>query len=619
MRTLYARTRPGRGSSPAPALAAFALAACALAAAGVRAQDGERMNIVLFLIDDLGYRDVGAYNPDTFYETPNIDALARGGMRFTDGYAASPVCSPTRYSIMTGRYPSRVDATDWFTGRRVERFAPAPLRDRMPLEEVTVAEALRSAGYATFFAGKWHLGPDEAWWPEAQGFDVNVGGHHRGSPPGPGRYFAPWDNPRLDAGAPGEFLTDRLAAETADFVRSRAGGPFFAVMSLYSVHIPLMAPADLVAKYEAKARAEAAAGTAGPEFLEEEQVWPTDAPRRVRVVQSHPVYAAMVEAMDRAVGRVLDAIDETGQAERTAVFFVSDNGGLSTAEGLPTSNLPLRGGKGWLYEGGIRVPFVARVPGVTAPGSVSSAPALTTDLYPTILELAGLPARPAQHLDGVSLLPALRGGPLPERALLLALSPLLQSGRLPRRRHPARPVEAAGAFRGRARSAPRPRRRPRRAGRPCGTRACACSRPARSAARVVSGGRRQVPRCEGRRFGPLDAVVAPGSRPAATTGRGLHAAAYTPPAPRENAVPHGRSRLAGSPSRLAADLAQRARRGPRPLPRCVRRRAGLPEWTDAGPVAVTTPIETVRPMEPPGAVRAPERACGCRFRPGRVC
>ena len=375
------------------------------------------MNIVLFLIDDLGYRDVGAYNPDAFYETPNIDALARGGMRFTDGYAASPVCSPTRYSIMTGRYPSRVDATDWFTGRRVERFAPAPLRDRMPLEEVTVAEALRSTGYATFFAGKWHLGPDEGWWPEAQGFDVNRGGHHRGSPPGPGRYFPPWDNPRLDASAPGEFLTDRLAAETADFVRSRAGEPFLAVMSLYSVHIPLMAPADLVAKYEEKARAAAASGAAGPEFLAEEQVWPADTPRRVRVVQSHPVYAAMVEAMDAAVGRVLDALDETGMAERTAVFFVSDNGGLSTAEGLPTRNLPLRGGKGWLYDGGIRVPFLARVPGVTAPGSVSSVPVLTTDLYPTILELAGLPARPAQHLDGLSLVPALRGGPLPERAL----------------------------------------------------------------------------------------------------------------------------------------------------------------------------------------------------------
>ena len=413
----HTRTTRGLVSTLSLAFTAAVLAACAVTFAGTGAQDGERMNIVLFLIDDLGYRDVGAYNPDTFYETPNIDALARGGMRFTDGYAASPVCSPTRYSIMTGRYPSRVDATDWFTGRRVERFAPAPLRDRMPLEEVTVAEALRSAGYATFFVGKWHLGPDQDWWPEAQGFDVNVGGHHRGSPPGPGRYFAPWDNPRLAADAPGEFLTDRLAAETADFVRSRAGEPFFAVMSLYSVHIPLMAPADLVAKYEEKARATAESWAEGPEFLEEEQVWPTDAPRRVRVVQSHPVYAAMVESMDRAVGRVLDALDESGLAERTAVFFVSDNGGLSTAEGLPTSNLPLRGGKGWLYEGGIRVPFLARVPGFTAPGSVSPVPVLTTDLYPTILELAGLPARPAQHLDGVSLLPAFRGGSLPERAL----------------------------------------------------------------------------------------------------------------------------------------------------------------------------------------------------------
>lgn len=386
---------------------------------GDGARDGarERRNIVLFLIDDLGYRDVGAYNPDTFYETPNIDRLAQSGMRFTDGYAASPVCSPTRYSLMTGRYPSRVDATNFFAGRRVERFAPAPLRDHMPLEEVTVAEALAAAGYATFFAGKWHLGPDATYWPEAQGFDVNIGGHHRGSPPGPGRYFAPWDNPRLDSGPEGEFLTDRLADETAAFVRAHAGRPFFAMLSLYSVHIPLMAPPDLVAKYERKAR-EQIASAAGPDFLEEEQVWPTEEPRRVRAVQSHPVYAAMVEAMDRAVGSVLDTLEETGLADDTAIFFVSDNGGLSTAEGSPTSNLPLRGGKGWLYEGGIREPFLARVPGVTQPGSVSSTPVITTDLYPTILELAGLPLRPSRHLDGVSLLPVLSGGAAPDRDVL---------------------------------------------------------------------------------------------------------------------------------------------------------------------------------------------------------
>jgi arylsulfatase A-like enzyme len=390
------------------------LALACLIAAPLAAE--ERPNIVFILVDDLGYMDIGANNPDTFYETPNIDRLAATGMRFTDGYAANPVCSPTRYSIMTGRYPTRVGATNFFSGTREERYRPAPLHDRMPLEEVTIAEALREAGYRTFFAGKWHLGPTEEYWPEAQGFEVNKGGHAGGGPFGGKKYFSPYGNPRLEDGPEGEHLPDRLANETVAFIREHRAEPFLAHLSFYSVHTPLLGRPDLVEKYEDKVERLGLADQ--EEFAGEEQVWPVEKPRRVRILQRHAVYAAMVEAMDRAVGKVLDELEDLGLEERTVVFFMSDNGGLATAEGSPTSNRPLRGGKGWLYEGGIREPMLIRAPGLTRPGSVSRAPVISTDFYPTILELAGLPARPGQHRDGVSLVPLLEGRTrLPHEAL----------------------------------------------------------------------------------------------------------------------------------------------------------------------------------------------------------
>ncbi|UCF38238.1 MAG: sulfatase [Acidobacteriota bacterium] len=364
-------------------------------------------NFLFILVDDLGYMDIGANNPETFYETPNIDRLAAAGMRFTDGYAANPVCSPTRFSIMTGRYPTRDGATNYFSGKREERFRPAPLNDRLPLEEVTLAEALKQHGYRTFFAGKWHLGPTEEFWPEAQGFDVNRGVYSAGAPFQGGQYFPPYENPRLDDGPPGEHLPDRLATETVRFIEENQSVPFLAYLAFYSVHTPLLGRADLVEKYEKKARE---LGIPDEDlFGPEEQVWPEETPRKNRIVQNHATYAAMVEAMDEAVGKVLSKLDELGLAENTAVFFMSDNGGLSTAEGSPTANLPLRGGKGWLYEGGIREPFLIRVPGLTKPGSTNSTPVISTDFYPTMLELAGVPALPDQHEDGLSLVPLLRG------------------------------------------------------------------------------------------------------------------------------------------------------------------------------------------------------------------
>lgn len=309
---------------------------------------------------------------------------------------------------MTGKYPTRVQATNWFSGDRAGRFLPALLQDKMPREEVTIAEALRQHGYTTFFAGKWHLGPTAEYWPEHQGFDINRGGIHAGGPYGGNRYFSPYANPRLEDGPPGEHLPDRLASETAAFIETHRDSPFFAYLAFYSVHTPLMAPPDLVKKYEEKAKQLGL--DQREQFGTEEQVWPNAKPRQVRIVQSHAVYAAMVESMDRAVGKVLDKLDELGLTKNTAVFFMSDNGGLSTSEGAPTSNLPLRGGKGWLYEGGIREPWLVRWPGVTQPGSVCNVPVISTDFYPTILDMAGLPLRPEQHQDGVSLVPLLRGG-----------------------------------------------------------------------------------------------------------------------------------------------------------------------------------------------------------------
>jgi arylsulfatase A-like enzyme len=370
-----------------------------------------RPNILLFIADDLGYADVGANNPTTFYETPNLDRLAEEGARFTDAYAACPVCSPTRASILTGQWPQRTGITDYIGAAGPEKWPrntvllPAPYDDRLALDASTIAEVLKNAGYATFFAGKWHLGP-EGWWPENQGFDVNMGGHGRGGPYGGKQYFSPYGNPRLTDGPEGEHLPDRLAAETARFIEQHAERPFFACLSFYSVHTPLMAREDLRQKYEAK---RARLGLV--------DAWGREHSRDVRLVQEHVVYAAMVEAMDLAVGKVLARLEALDLARNTLVIFTSDNGGLSTSEGWPTSNLPLRGGKGWIYEGGIREPLLIRWPAVVKAGSVVTTPVSSPDLFPTLVEAAGVKTLPGQALDGLSLLPLFHDGSFPERAL----------------------------------------------------------------------------------------------------------------------------------------------------------------------------------------------------------
>lgn len=385
-----------------PLLSALALLAGILPLAAA-----EKPNFVFFLVDDLGYMDMGFNNPYTFYETPNCDRLASEGTVFTDAYAASPVCSPTRASILTGKYPARIDATDYFGGKRAGKFASAEYVDHVALEEVTLAEALKEGGYKTCLAGKWHLG-GEGFLPENQGFDVNIGGGVNGAP---GSHFEPYKNvSHLTDRKAGEHLSARLADEVATFLDGVKKDPFLIYFSFYDVHTPLQAPKELVAKYEAKAKAMGLTEEAG-RFDEEHlrQVWPdAKEPRKVRIRQDHVTYAAMVEAMDAAVGKVTAKLASLGLDKNTVIVFMSDNGGLSTSEGHPTSNLPLKAGKGWMYEGGIREPCFIKWPGVTAPGSVCKTPIISTDFYPAFLEMAGLPAKPKQHVDGRSLVSLLR-------------------------------------------------------------------------------------------------------------------------------------------------------------------------------------------------------------------
>ena len=355
-------------------------------------------NFVFFLIDDMGWKDLGCYGSN-FYETPNIDKLASQGMRFTDAYAACPVCSPTRASIVAGKYPARLGITQWIGGGN----QPTPYQHYLPLEDVTIAEALKDVGYATAFVGKWHLGSKD-YYPQHQGFDINIGGDSSGAPP---TYFWPYKkrNRALDelppGGEEGEYLTDRLTDESLTFLDANKDKPFLLYLSHYAVHTPIESKAELTKKYSAGV--ERMPEHKGPRFV------PVYGRYKTRMVQDNPAYAGMVESVDDSVGRVMDKLDEMGVADNTIVIFMSDNGGLSTVpqEGS-TCNLPLRAGKGWLYEGGIREPMIIKWTGVVRAGSTCSEPVTSTDFYPTMLEMAGLPLKPEQHVDGVSLLPLLK-------------------------------------------------------------------------------------------------------------------------------------------------------------------------------------------------------------------
>jgi arylsulfatase A len=366
-------------------------------AAPLMAAPKAKPNFVFILIDDMGWRDLTCFG-SRFYETPNIDKLAASGMKFTNAYAAAPLCSPTRGSIMTGKYPVRLGMThitQYKPDLKAQWICPTTATE-LALDEVTIAEALKPAGYTSACVGKWHLG-GEPFYPEKQGFDVNIGGAHIAMP---NSYFYPawkesprpkdslWGNVPLD-GRPGEYLTDRLTDEALKFIEAKKDDPFFLYLAHYAVHIPLEAKKEKIAKYEAKIR-------------------PDDP-------QNNAVYAAMIESIDEGVGRITAKLEELGIADRTIIFLMSDNGGVSvwTNGGKrppSTSNLPLRNSKGTLYEGGIREPMIVRWRGVVKAGTVCDTPVISNDFFPTMLEMAGVKSRPT---DGLSLMPLLtQKGPL---------------------------------------------------------------------------------------------------------------------------------------------------------------------------------------------------------------
>lgn len=409
-------------------------------------------NVVFFLVDDLGWRDVGCFG-STFYETPNVDRLAKEGTLFTQAYAACHVCSPTRASILTGKYPARLLLTDWLPGRRdhpFQKLKTVQTRQELPPGETTLAAVLKAHGYRTAILGKWHLGEEPAG-PLRHGFDVQVPRWNKGWPRA--GYHAPFQLDGLKD-AQGDYLTDRLTDEALNYIEDNKDRPFFLYFSHFAVHDPIQGRPDLVEKYRRKLVKTPPAK--GPAFvLEGNPDDPEPASRaqlaalikepshkgyrvlpgrtvKIKQHQDNVQFAAMVESMDESLGRVMAKLKTLGLEDDTIIIFFSDNGGMSAANfGRPdrvvpddkldaaysTSNLPLRGGKGWMYEGGVRVPMIVKWPGQGKKGAVCNEPVISTDFYPTILAMAGLPSLPRQHMDGVSLAPALKGEPFARGAI----------------------------------------------------------------------------------------------------------------------------------------------------------------------------------------------------------
>ncbi|MFN0100867.1 MAG: sulfatase [Bryobacteraceae bacterium] len=362
----------------------------AFAASATFGQSRRKPNFIIVLVDDLGWRDWGCYG-HPYHETPHLDRLAAESVKFTQAYAACPVCSPTRASLMTGRYPARLRLTDWIPGRRqwpTSRLLTVPFEQQLPLAETTLPETLQPLGYRSASIGKWHLG-GEGFAPTEQGFDVNIGGDQRGSPPG---YFGPFNLVNLHGGAKSDLLTDRLTDEAVKFIGDDVGRPFLLYLPHYTVHTPIQAPEALTEKYRRKMA-----------FLG---------------IDGNPVYAAMVETLDNSIGRLRDKVKAAGLESDTVWIITADNGGLRYEGKTPkpvTDNAPARNGKGHLYEGGIRVPLLIRWPGVTRNGAESAIPVITPDLFTTVADIAG--ARPVQTLDGRSLTPILRSGKMRDRPL----------------------------------------------------------------------------------------------------------------------------------------------------------------------------------------------------------
>ncbi len=373
-------------------------------------------NIVFILADDFGWSDLQCTG-STYYESPNIDRIALNGINFTQGYAACQVSSPSRASIMTGKFTARHGITNWIgeaSGEdwrkmgRNSKLLPAKYVHSLSMEEIALPKALRINGYKTFMAGKWHLG-GEGSTPEDHGFDINKGGFGVGSPPG--GYFSPYKNPKLKDGLDGENLSIRLANETVSFIeehtKKNKKQPFFAYLSFYAVHAPLQTTEGNWRYFRDKAK----------DSVIEEEGFKVDRTLPVRQNQDNPVYAGLIKQMDDAVGILLNKLEELGLDDNTIIVFTSDNGGVSSGDAYATSNLPLRGGKGRQWEGGLRVPVLVQFPGCKTQGTLCDTPVTGADFYPTFLDFAGIPLLPEQHQDGVSIRPLLEGGAIPDRPL----------------------------------------------------------------------------------------------------------------------------------------------------------------------------------------------------------
>jgi arylsulfatase A len=411
---------------------------------GCTYKQSKPQNVIFFLVDDLGWADVTCYGSE-FYETPNIDQLANEGVRFTSAYAACHVCSPTRASILTGKYPASINLTDWLPGRRefaFQRFSNADKIQQLPYEEITLAEALKTQGYATGIIGKWHLGEDPSN-PMAHGFDMHIPNWAKGWPNA--GYYAPFELEGIPD-APGEYLTDRLTDKALSFIENHADEPFFLYFSHFSVHDPIEGRPDIVEKYEEKLRS--MPPPEGHPFILEgnpdspDFINPKDALKllekdeykgfsqlpnqmvKIKQFQDNVQFAAMVESTDESLGRVMNKLKELGLDKNTIIIFFSDNGGMSAANfGNPnrivhrgnldrnfaTSNLPLRGAKGWLYEGGIRVPLIIKWPEKGKKGIENDVPVTSPDFYPTIMEMLGFNVPEDQKVDGISITPLLKG------------------------------------------------------------------------------------------------------------------------------------------------------------------------------------------------------------------
>ena len=353
-------------------------------------------NVIFILVDDLGWNDLG-YSGSTFYETPNIDKLSKESFQFTNAYAASPVCSPTRAAIMTGKHPARVNITDWIPGDDPQNrplLGPQDLHE-LPLKEITIAEKLKESGYNTFYVGKWHLG-SQGFYPEDNGFDINIGGFEKGSPMG--GYYTPYKNPKLNDGPKGEYLTDRLTDESIKLIKSHnKNEPFALFLSFYNVHTPIQANEKHINYFNKKIS----------EMADNEVRTKSEGDAITRLNHTNPEYASMVYAVDENVGKLIKSLKDSDLYENSLIIFTSDNGGLSTLKRIaPTSVYPLRAGKGWLYEGGIRIPQLIKSPGNTENVIVNDITA-SYDLFPTILDFAGI--KNNIDIDGISLTPILNG------------------------------------------------------------------------------------------------------------------------------------------------------------------------------------------------------------------